>query len=63
MITPTQDTAIVLRAWDFGGVPQLNAVILVIALTPGFFAGVSVVLRKTKDRTSLSFGNLFHGLG
>ncbi|MBR83156.1 MAG: hypothetical protein CMF66_04485 [Magnetovibrio sp.] len=63
VITPTQDTAIVLRAWDFGGVPRLNAVILVIALTPGFFAGVSVVLRKTKDRTSLSVGNLVHGLG
>ena len=63
MITATQDTAIVLRAWDFGGVPRLNAVILVIALTPDFFAGASVVLRKTKDRTSLSFGNLFHGLG
>ena len=63
MITATQDTAIVLRAWNFEGVPRLNAVILDIALTPGFFAGVSVVLRKTKDGTSLSFGDLVHGLG
>ena len=63
VITATQDTAIALRVWDFGGVPRLNAVILVIALTLDFFAGVSVVLRKTKDRTSLSVGNLVHGLG
>ncbi|MBB53302.1 MAG: hypothetical protein CMF67_02905 [Magnetovibrio sp.] len=63
VITATQDTLSVLRAWDFGDVPRLNAVVLVIAVTPGFFAGASAVLRKTKDQTGLSFGNLANGLG
>ena len=63
VITATQDTPSVLRAWDFRGVPRLNAVVLIIALTPGFFAGASAVFRKTKDQTGLSFGNLANGLG